>query len=238
MFFFVKKSTIEMDAFTHWEHVYKYSPIIEARQKVPDWFTSMEGKYMILDDLVPQATIKMCPAIQDYVLRGVIMPLWSDLAIAIEERIVRWQFADMLTENESHPERQWAPFRSPYDYAHMKLRSPWILSCKEEVLFSWEKPFFHNDLPKEIEIVSGIDEYKYQNSSNVNFFVDVRQDNKLTIPQGTPLVRLLPLSDKKVRIKNHLVDEAEWKKKALKNQPVKFINQYRKMAKKCPFHSE
>lgn len=237
MFFFVKKSKIVMDTFTHWEHVYKHSPIVEARKRVPKWLTSMEGKYLI-KDLYPQATIKICPAIQDYNLKGLIIPLWSDLAIKIEDKILSWQFADMITENDPHPSRQWEPFRNHLDYVHMKLLSPWIIACKEDILWTWEKPYFHNALPKEIEVVAGIGEYKNQNTTNTNLFIDVRQDRRLNIELGAEIVRMLPLSEREVIVKNHLIDQSEWEKMARKMQPAKFVNHYRKYVKKCPFSSE
>tara|TARA_R110000822_G_scaffold7274_1_gene29944 strand:+ start:1236 stop:1937 length:702 start_codon:yes stop_codon:yes gene_type:complete len=231
MLFFTKKTKIVLDAFTSNTSAYKDTPIVEAYKKIPSWITNMKGTYTE-QGFIPRATMKLCPAIQDYNMRGIIIPLWSDLAIKIENKSIQWQFADCETSIVSHPSLEWDAFNNSLDNVHLKLGSPWLLYHKDKVFSTWDKPYFHKELSKEIDIVSGINEYKTQSTTNINLFINIQENKVIQLLKGTPMVKITPLSDKEFIVKTHLIDKTEWDKKSMQNNRTSFI---KNKIKKCPF---
>ena len=62
-----------------------------------------------------------------------------------------------------------------------------------------------------------------------------RAKQGFTIKATKPLVHLIPLTEKKVVVKNHIVSNQEYRQIQNKYKKVFFTNNYKKI-KKCPFH--
>jgi hypothetical protein len=127
-----------------------------------------------------------------------------------------------------------------YDgYSHIKLGSPWLFKEKTGVKFSWHQSDWHRtDIIDRCRIVSGVVDYKYQNQTNVNLFV--KKSTNVEFKAGEPLVHIIPISDKRVVLKTHLVDPLEFSK--MEYRPAQYTNSYRthkksveEQERKCPF---
>jgi len=236
MFWFSRKATITVDCFTSKDYVYRNNPIEPSGKLMPDWVKNMPTSYKD-NGFVPMGTIKKCPSIIQFMASGFIIPLWSDLAIKLNgsNNSYEWQFADNITGAEPHSFIQWQDFAHPNENTHLKLLSPWRIKTKEDINFVWMFPFYNNKIQLDYHITPAIIEFKYQHASNINMFLDTNKDKNFVISAGTPLAQLIPMSDKKIKIKTHLVSEEEYDKYS--NPRTHFLNEYQKIMKsKCPFH--
>lgn len=233
MFWFSRKSTIKLQAFTSSEFIKDNSPITEASKVIPSWFASMPSEYLV-DGFIPSSTVKKCPAIVKNITTGLIMPLWADLAIKVENGQYSWHFANDSCGAEIHPSNQWAAYKDPTQYGHLKLISPWKFKTKEDISFIWQQPYLHK-LNANIEVMQGIDSYKYFYGTTVNCFLNLQHNYNMLLRHNTPLVQLIPLTEKKVIVENIVVSAEEMKK--LNPQHFVFQGRYRKKPKlKCPLH--
>jgi hypothetical protein len=149
-------------------------------------------------------------------------------------------FSDGTTGAMSHNTKE---FDSPVfsDLIHIKIMSPWFIQEKTGCEFQWNSPWWNNvSQHNKFFIPPGIVEYKYQHRSNINMFINKSPSNFM-IAAGTPLVHIVPLSDKDVQIKCHYLPQEEYNKKFYAHQ-MKFVGSFKekkKIAKskesKCPF---
>lgn len=232
MFWFSKKPTIVLECFTYEKHVAEEYPIIEAAKTVPEWFSNMKGDYLF-NGFIPRATVKKCPAIVRNITSGIILPIWSDLALKNNTQTQEyfWAFSDG-TNCEPHDREQWDAFKSPSESAHLKLLSPWRFKTKQDIKFLWQSPYYHKTNPL-LEIVQGIDCYQHTHSTTINCFIDITKDYNTLIRAGSPLVHLIPLSDSHIKIKINVISKEEWLK--LDTPKSTFLGRHKKAAK-CPFH--
>jgi len=234
MFLFFKKSVITLECYTYVDYIKELYPIIEASKIVPEWFSKMKGDYLV-DDLFPRSTIKKCPAIVKNITSGIIIPLWSDLALKndVYNKKYSWAFSDG-TPCEPHDRTQWDAFKNPEEVMHLKLLSPWKFRTKQNTKFIWQNPYYHKTNPY-IEVVQGIDCYQHTHSTTINCFVKTNENYNTLIRAGSPIVHLIPLTDSIVKIKNIIISKEEWDK--LETPSATFQGRH-KLASKCPFHKK
>lgn len=225
---FFKRKPIVVDCFTTKEYVYKYNPIKPASECMPEWIKDMPSTYKA-DGFIPAPTVKRCPAVIGMMTHGLMIPLWSDLVIGINpiERAFRWQFADEETNAKPHNVAQWDRFANPSEYGHMKIISPWMIVTKKEIPFLWTHPFFNTDIDLKYKLVPAITEYKHQHATHINMFVKTSTEGDILIKASTPMAHVIPMTDKKVEIRTHLVEEHEYKK--MLQPSIFFINNYKKI---------
>lgn len=239
--FLFKRSKIVVDCFTFNPIAYDLFPIQTAINFIPDWWKNAPKEYTVRD-LHPTSTIKRCPGIVNQYKYGFIIPLWSDLAIATRGND-DWeiQFSDPRTSIESHNPQQWASYADPNKFFHAKLKSPWAIKTKQEVYWSYSKPLWNFAPDDDLYISSGTLEFKNQNSSHINIFIPKARRDSRVISAGQPMIHAVPMSDKNIEIKTHLIDEQEYNSKYTNQFNYSFTKGYSraknvKKAKKCPFH--
>ena len=237
--FLFKKKKIVVDCFTSEAGVYNYAPIIHAKEIKPSWWKNIASYYKIpLNNIkVEKATIKKCVSINEQLVSGFILPLWTDLIIEAHED--NYNMVSACEEFYATPHRFDQLNEEFLDLHHTKFRSPWVFKEKSGVNFSWQQPFYYqlNKLNR-LHIMPGIVNYKYQHATEINIFF-AKEKSRIELNHNDPLVHLIPLSDKEVEIKNHLVDEKEIKKLKDVSYRTKFHGMYRynkDKQKKCPFH--
>ena len=207
--FWKKKNTIVLDIYTDRPEMIKaYQPML-ARKFIPDWWKNLP-QYREEDapgyQQMPQATFKGCPAINDILKTGIIFPSWCELHDKVDMggnkniHIV----PDHIQVAE-HDNRDFTHHKP--EMAHIKLTSPWAIVEKTGVKFVWMKPEWHQQKPLEYWTVPGIVDCKYQHVSLLNMVIPY--NTKLQIDVGTPWLQLIPLSEKPVEVKCHLVSTAD-----------------------------
>lgn len=243
--FFIKKSEVIFDTFTSNEQAYKYYSIQKASEFFPSSIKTAPSKYLDYTKF-EQSTLKRCVGVLEYYKHGFILPLWTDIEFKFNESVkgvYNWRAASNI-ELASHNPQQWDFYTEKDKVTHIKITSPWSFKCKEDIRFLWQRPYWNFNPFENHSFPSAIIEYKYQRATELNLFLDVNSDN-IFLKANTPMAHIIPLTDKQIVIKNHLVSEEEYKKISNFNRKSTFANayydnkkneiEYEKKQKKCPF---
>lgn len=245
---------VYVDCYTADPAVYDLARITRASKYLPGWwkhvplYTTRPVHETFPASAVEFGTMRSCIGFQDLYKTSFCLPMWSEFVISVDPEgsyNFVWRYADGRSDAEVHPEEQRGTFLPANKFQHVKLFSPWMLKCKENVSFLmhdtvWDKP--NGDAG--VIIPPGILEFKYQASVNINMFVEKLPDvsKTLTISYGTPLVFLTPLTERKVILRYHLVSKEELTTKA--RPMLSFRNIYKTIVKakkeqeQCPMRSK
>lgn len=253
--FFSRSSVINVDCFTANPHAYKFTPIVKASKAKPDWYDHVLGTQpsntkwpqFKTDDEgnitfnwhLSLRTLKSCPGFHQLYSKGFILENWCDLAINVHDKGIAYNYSNG-EEPIIHENNQVAPgFQNHY---LLKLHSPWKIQTKEDIGFvatgaqwSLENYKFH--------ILPGIVNFHYQTASNVFMAVNKSDIDQFYVPMGIPLMHFIPLTDKKIKIHNHIVTDEELKTKIYNvtgtsmgwRKTIALTKRNDKREKKCPF---
>lgn len=244
--FIFKKKKIVVDSFTSSKLVHDLFPISPTKKHIPEWWRRLPSSYPLenkntLKDTA--LTIKKCPGVVDLFTTGFVLPLWTDLIVAINavDDTVRldWEFAArdpawFISLNE------YQQFAGAFNgqLVQAKITVPWFVKEKTGVKFALTQPTWFFEKPNDVVIPPGILDFKYQNNINVNFFID-RNLSRLQLKAGQPLAHFIPLTDESVEVKTHLVSDEEYKKLYQYAQPFQFtlshVTRKNIINTSCPF---
>jgi hypothetical protein len=238
MMHFFRHPKIHLDCFTSERDVIEYAPIVPAIDVIPEWWKALPKSYVNEDDgFSPSATMKTCVGMIDYYDKSVALPLWSDLAVCInEDRSFNWQFSDAFSNAIPHSPQQFSGFKAVDNYAHLKITSPWVFSTKEDVHWVLTDPIYGKESLDNYTIAQGLLNFKHQNATNIQLFLNTSQPRNYVIPYKTTFL-FTPLSDKEVVIHRHLITHEVFESKRSLTVRTTFINRYRNKQKaiKCPY---
>jgi hypothetical protein len=203
---------VVVDAFVNDPGINSYFPISESIKHAPQWWKNLPKENHFLSErnvIYPASTMKRCVGFVEMYRTSFTIPLWADISISTNDK-GDWAFFSNYkgVYINSHDRSQYG--ESFNDYVHLKLNSPWLLKEKSGINFLAQSPMWNNiNLWNTVHIVPGFFEFKYQNSTNVNLFVN-RINQNIQLLANTPIMQLVPLTEKKVVIKCHSVDENEY----------------------------
>jgi hypothetical protein len=242
MFFFIKKSEIVIDCFTDSKIVHDAFPIDCASNFYPSWWKKIESTTQRFNGSKVEtgSTIKSCAGLIDYYKSGLVIPMWCDFSIKIEQGKADWEFANNKFSAEHHNRREWESFDPDAKMSHIKFHSPWRFKTKDNVKWIYKNSYWNDHPFKWYSLPEAIVEYKYQHTTNVNLFINNQDLGHHSIECGFPLVHLIPLTEKKLIIKNHLISKDDFDQQ-FEPGIVAFRHSYRKYVnavKKCPFHNK
>lgn len=187
-------------------------------------------------------SLKGCVGLRDYYKNGFCIPLWSDMELGVfpssgERGVspeqgpgVDYDAADGYSKCYFHRPAQWEHVFNKEKYAHIKLGSPWLVRCDEDVKFhlgppAWE--FYRID--KRCHILSGVVEFKYQTTSNVNLMIEREAEPYyFLLEAGTPMLHGIPLSERSVKVYTHLLEDDEYFRLERENNRCFYHNTYLK----------
>jgi hypothetical protein len=202
--FFFKKSKINVDAFISEDYITVYNtlPIKYSHAYYPQWWKSLPAKKIIWDDLIASPNMKSCAGLLDYYKRGITIPMWSDLIVEIDnDNQFKWQFSDQQSTLVNHPYSQRVGFKD--ESIHLKLNSPWYIKSEKNVYFNF-LPDYYNLNRNDFEIAPGTVEYYYQNTTNINILTEM-SEKTIFISAGQPMINIVPLSERNIVLKNHVI---------------------------------
>jgi len=233
---FNKPSKITLDCFTDQRVIYDaYEPEL-AKDTMPEWWKKMASTrkfdsmtYQGLDN----ATLKRCPHVNELLTTGVMFPAWMQLKIKTFDQPDQAMI-------QTYPEGSPVIPHDPQDYAHHKpnmfhgkVMSPWQIRDTSGTKWLWTSPQWHMTNPIEYWTVPAISEFKYQHATIVNLMVPF--NSELTIEPGDPWLHLVPLTEKRIELKTHLVSSEELNKMNSLMMGVgsyaRFINRMKKKGK-------
>lgn len=249
MSWFKKKDTIVLNCYTYRPDLYYNYPITKSNKFFPEWFKQLDSKGSFnMETLEFTSTMKGCVGMVNTFSKGVMIPLWSDIAFlsagkdsGLEE--YKWRFADGMSEAEWHPQEQRGSYLPTSDYCHMKIVSPWAFDCEEDIEWLWQQPVWNQDNPEQAITLPGVVNYKNISDTNINLMVPrTANENFKVFTAGSPLVQIIPLTERKLEVKCHLVSKTEWQTIMLAKSPhskfFKSQTENRKNPLRCPFHSK
>lgn len=186
------------------------NPIVPASKFIPSWWKNTPNSYFDWEKVQAVRTTKSCGGIIGTFKNGFIQPLWSDLAVKVTEERCHVVFSDEKTHSHFHSSYQFPNF---YDEHYtLKIQSPWIMKFSENIKIALLDPFYLYNKPRPYFTPYGISEL-YDKFFNPNVFLMFPNiQNNIMIKSGTPLIHILPVTDKKVTMKTHVVDRNEFLK--------------------------
>lgn len=247
--FWFKTKEIVVDCFTYNPTLIENFAIDQASKYYPKYFKDIP-KFVdiksssdpnIIDSkmLMRGGTIKTCTGLTDLFSTGFILPAWHEFNIEVTEsgKVIIPPVFEEMNEYDMHP--RWQYGDNLYKgYVHIKLVSPWLVSESTGVKFTWNRCDWHrSDNAHSFNALSAVVDFKYQKVTHVNAFV--KNGSITRFEAGDPLVHLLPLSDKKVKIKHHLLSHNDWHTKHANYRLHSSYTNHRKLnypkQGKCPF---
>lgn len=208
--FFHRISTITVDCFTTDSFLYEYSPIVRGTRCYPEWWKTLPRSGSIVDqDLNLQNNMKNCYGFIELHKQSFVLRCWSDILFSVTENEgYKYNFLRGNANLEEHSSAQYNHAFSKF--YHAKLGSPWNLREKTGIHFAFFANHWHNEHLDYI-LPNGLIRYDWQNQTNVNMFIP-KKNFTFTINLNQPLVHIVPLTEKKVNMKCHLIDEKEWER--------------------------
>lgn len=233
--FWFKPRKIHVDCFVKNETIATVNPIQKAHHFVPDWWKKLDNFVFNINSYgmkVPRPTMKKCAGFVDLYRTGLIVPMWCDLSIEVHGENYRYHSAipDLNSGNESavisHPTFQ---HNNSFDgLVNIKIVSPWVIRENTGVKFLYA-PCTWSTVKKfpKVQFLSGILDFKNQFEAHIQSFVPSEQDQyRIDIEAGTPLMHIIPLSEKKVIPHIHFVDKVEFEKLKTFGSSYKFVGSY------------
>lgn len=231
--FLFKKNTVVLDCFTYDPAVFDVCKVDYSKKFFPDWWKALPTK---TNKIIPnslglefeQSTIRRCVGLNSLFNRGLMIPMWSDLKFKVLNDNFSHYFSSHseMSGLERHPREQYGPAFD--NFVHAKLLTPWVFKENTGVSFAWTQPSWNLVHHKNNFLVPpAVVDFKYQHATHVNMFLP-KGDNEFMINCGEPVVHLIPLTEKNLVIKRHLISQADWASIiSSKGSGVKFINKYK-----------
>jgi hypothetical protein len=243
LMFFFKKSKIVIDCFTFSESIARFSPIDLAIKYTPDWWKELPNTFEAPGTFWPSATMRSCTGFTDLYTKSIALPLWCDLAIAVENNQAFWQFSDQATIAVSHPPEQYGNYWPTNEYQHLKIDTPWIFRTKEDISWLWSCPTYNIRNLTDYTLLTGITNFSHIGTPNINLMLNVKENKKYILPVNHVMAHLTPLTEKKIDIRRHVLSSEEYNKRNNDiHSRISFTGVYSKSKKlsqkhsKCPFH--
>ena len=229
---------IVVDCFTSDGFAYEYAPIVRGSKSFPKWWTKLPiiNPENDLDYDLSKRNMRKCYGFLELYKRSIIIPSWTDLRFKVTPDQGYTWIKSSGADPAEHSKIQYDGGFN--DYYHSKLTSPWILKEKTGVHFLFTAATWNLE-NYDFLIPPGIIEYNVNHGTNINIFMPKKKSEySFFVPVGKPLVHLVPVSDSKIEIRNHLISLDEINRKfpppTTMNGIFSLLDMKRK-EKKCPF---
>lgn len=241
---FLSRKTIELTAITNRLDLVNYAPVSKSSEYIPKWWKQLPSTLEV-DNLYDAGSMKYCSGVLDIFSKGFVIPMWSDLSIEIGKigtTGYRYQFADEKSFLDSHSDRQRGSFAKSDIWQHIKLVSPWRFYCEENIDFLLLDSFWQKSDITSFTTPPGIIKFNEVTTCNINLFYKREETNKKHfIEFRTPIAQIIPITDKKIRLKVKCVDDAQMQSISDRHGKNKFAGDdlfkraLRNKTTKCPF---
>lgn len=249
--FWIKPSEITVDCFTSNPMIYHNYRIDKASKFFPEEIKQLPNYVQLKKNHDPVSklmqdipTVRRCVGLKDLFSYGYILPAWSNISLEITEsgQIFSNDSVSYASDTLTLQQHDRIQYGSGIykDRVHVKLLAPWHLSEKTGIKFTWNMcDWNRTDTADNIRILSGMLDFKYQHQVNVNAFV--RKNCIVSYNTGDPLVHMVPVTDKKVNFKYHLVNDKDYNELTRLTMIETSYHDHRKLKAhditegKCPF---
>lgn len=233
--FWFKKKKIVLDCFTDVAAVHKLFPVDRARKFIPDWWKQIplthQGQRPMSQTLsIEEPSIRMCPAINEHFMNGVIMPAFAELIIQRDAQTGKAECMAAAATWGEPVQHNPKDMENKKDLLHWKFSTPWLFRESTGIKWHWVQPAWHQRDPLNHWMVPGFIEFKHQHTVQINMMIP--RGKRIHFNAGDPVIQMIPLTDNQnqVEVKNHLVDASEMEK--LATYKPYFVNSYMKLRKR------
>jgi hypothetical protein len=198
----------------------------------PNWFKNVP-KFTEHEN--SKGTIKNCPVFAEYLTQGVVIPMWCDTKISVDEngntniesalREMRW---------EQHPDFQYLDFlpesANANNYVTLKAICPWFIKTPAGFSSYQNQMYYHfND---NYQILPGSIHTDYHHEINLQILV--KKGTEFIIERGTPFAWYVPYKREKLDYVSRLatIEDSLDIKRSLYDIRSKFSNAYKERIKK------
>ena len=194
---------IILDCYTYNPHAYNFAKINHGHHYIPEWWKSTPP---IVEK---HPTIKNCPAFIEYYKKGIVIPMWCELEVQIQPKgdvLFTWKSSQKDFYIDEHRQDQFEGFAKK-DGHNLKIISPWLIKCKENINFTFTQPIWNQrDTMFNFMLTPGVVSFKYQMDCNLNYFFQQKDTQQvINIKTLTPMVIMHPISERKVKLRHHLL---------------------------------
>lgn len=215
-------------AYPSWlKNMSMYSDNIYTTQNVVDSTFDIKKKEGLKEScphLHKASSMKTCPGILDAISKGFVLFSEMEAAIAsFQEGVVisrppnvDYSLYDFIRSNKLVTQG-----KLPEGFTglnHIKYSFNWLFQEKSGVEFLAQDPFWFDPSPTRPSVFPGVLNLKYVHQMHAQLLLRQPEDSKgvvnYSLRPGTPLLHILPLSEKRINIKTHLVSEEEYVKKS------------------------
>lgn len=243
MIFFNRTSTLTLDCFTPEPNVMQYTPIVETKKTFPEWWRDLPVKKPNFNyefNEYPRGFLNMknCYGFVEFMKKGAVLESWADFTLRTDKEELKYYFSNGIPPQQHFHEQMGKGFNN---YHHLKLNSPWAFRENTGTQFLVMGSEWHMD-DLDFKIMPGLVNFKINVEANVNCLF-TKTNAEYIIRVGHPLLHFIPLSDKNLEIRNHLVSQDEFI--AIRNFSrtsffgwrglQKLITRNEERNKKCPF---
>jgi hypothetical protein len=241
MFFFCKPKPLNVYFYTTRQEVFDFSKPEKTGKFLPEWFKNfppISFSDNLTSDLYSPLTIKTCPGFQNLYRSGFMFKLWSDVNIQINpDGSFRYQFMDKTSVIKNHPKEQLGNCDFKRSYAHLKFMNPWYISTDKHVNLMFTPPVWNEFGYGDIVVAPGA--YSPNGiplDANINLFFKTKEAPVIHELQfGQPLVHVVPLTERPLKLHYELISEKEAVKLMYKT-PLLLMgrNRFNRVKKLCP----
>lgn len=191
----------------------KSFPPVTSNKILPKWFKDTNPNIVVDQTSVFESydagTIRKCPAINDYLSSGYIVPLWTDLEVFVDcaNRVLEWRHASIYNNfpmvSSHHPD-QYSQLSNKY--LHTKILCPWVASCDTTINWLMTKPtYFTSDFDgQSVVFCDGELDFRHNFTMHVNLFFPIKDYNyHVKFEAGTPFLKLIPMTENKINMKTN-----------------------------------
>jgi len=210
--FLFKKSKLVLDLIISEENIQTYNlfPAIETRRIIPSWFKTCPKSGFNWFKFEPETTVRGCSGIINYINSGFVTPLWSDVNIRTSPEKIEWysskgdpnffQYHETLIQSPGFYNNQFI----------INAINPWkIKKRKQNIKIMSVAAQYHHTKSLPHPPMQGIVDTKM--NKDLNFFMAFSKTNATyELKAGDIFMQYIPLSDKKLVIKNHIVSKQEF----------------------------
>lgn len=178
----------------------KYAPILPAGQFLPEEYKNIPAGSICPFDPFHQASllsVKLCPALNQYMSAGYVMPAWADMEVNFnEDGTWNVNVANPDYKVYTHPEEQFPGLledRFKFRTA-IKFTCPWSIKTAPGYSVMWLPMFYHDVNYQALPAILDTDTIPNDMPINVMFF----ERKKTLIKMGDPLVHIIPFKRQEI----------------------------------------
>ncbi len=210
----------------------KFEPLLDlykplpANKFLPDWYKKMGRGDLLESELAetPEETVtaKKCPAIQDILTEGIVLPMWGNFFFKTlydeEGNAVnqKWNIstakaygenADSMIGFHTYPQTKGWNVNRTLDGALLKMACPWKFIVPKGYSLLYIDPFYH--FRQDIRLLSGLVEA--DKWGLITFPFEFINTDKFMIEAGSPMVQVVPIKRETLEIVSRYGTDEEYK---------------------------